>query len=58
MTVNPRAKKYEKNVKVYYDRYQEDQKFLIGYQEGVIKFVVENTKDLSTYVKALENYEK
>jgi len=44
-------------VNAYYDQYQEDQKFLIGYKEGVIGFVVGNTKDLSFYIKALENYD-
>jgi hypothetical protein len=40
----------------YYDRYQEDQKFLIGYREGVVNFVIGNTRDLSIYIKVLENY--
>jgi hypothetical protein len=45
-------------VNAYYDSYQEDQKFLIGYRKGVINFIIGNSKDLSLYVKALENYDK
>lgn len=44
-------------INAYYDRYQEEQKFLIGYRERKIKFVIGNTKELSFYIKALENYE-
>lgn len=44
-------------VNAYYDQYQEYQKFLIGYQEGAITFVIGNTKDLNIFVKALENYD-
>lgn len=44
-------------INAYYDRYQEDQEFLIGYREGVIKFVLGNTKELSFYVKVLKNYD-
>ena len=45
-------------VNAYYDQYQEDQKFLIGYRDGVVNFVVGNSKDLSVFKKALEQYEK
>jgi len=45
-------------VNAYYDQYQEDQKFLIGYSEGVLIFILGNSKDISLYIKALENYDK
>ena len=45
-------------INAYYDQYQEDDWFLFGYKEGVLGFVVGNTRDLNIYLKALENYEK
>jgi hypothetical protein len=45
-------------VNAYYDQYQEDQKFLIGHRDGIVGFVIGNTRDLKIYVIALENYDK
>lgn len=44
-------------VDVYYDQYQENNKFLMVYKEGKLKSVIGNTRDLKKYETALENYE-
>jgi len=44
-------------IDVYYDQYQENNKFLFGKKGGSdIRFVVGNTKDLSIYEIAINSY--
>jgi len=43
---------------VYYDQYQEDQKFLMGYKGRELKFVIGNTRDLSLYEIAINTYKE
>jgi len=43
---------------IYYDRYQEDKNFLIGFRASELKFVMGSTKDLKIYEKAINNYKK
>jgi len=41
---------------IYYDQYQEDNGFLMGYKEGKLKFVIGSSKDLKLYEKAIKQY--
>ncbi len=44
-------------VGVYYDQYQEDNKFLIGYKGGgKVNFILGNTRDLKIYEITINHY--
>ena len=43
---------------IYYDRYQENKNFLIGFRASKLKFVIGNTKDLKIFEKAINIYKK
>ena len=44
-------------VGVYYDQYQEDNKFLIGYKGGgKVNFILVNTRDLKIYEITINHY--
>jgi len=41
-------------VSLYYDVYQEKNKFLMGYKERKLDFIIGCTKDIEVFRKALE----
>lgn len=44
-------------VGVYYDQYQEDNKFLMGYKgSSELNFILGNTRDLKIYEIAINHY--
>lgn len=50
-------------VGLYYDKYMEENQFIVGFKEKKINFIVGNSKDIEFFRKALEvyknyNYEK
>jgi hypothetical protein len=43
-------------VGLYYNKYQEENEFLVGYKEQKINFIVGNCNDLEKFKKVLEAY--